>query len=157
MATAQSSCHLSFVYGCIYHTSSSSTCRACSRKKKPSSSSCIANLQCPQITKEEEEKLLRCRQWNANLRLSPTAEAFGNPNLKWVSNTIPPTEYAYRRSILGIRRGIIQIWVSSLLETHLQRMLSFRSCCWRRLKIGMETFTCSATQRTNGSCILYFG
>jgi len=31
---------------------------------------------------------------------------------------------------LGIRRGITQIWVSSLLETYLQlqRVLSFRSC-----------------------------
>jgi hypothetical protein len=36
----------------------------------------------------------------------------------------------------------------------LQIMLSFRSCCWRILKIGMEPFTCNAIQRTNGSCIL---
>jgi hypothetical protein len=64
------------------------------------------------------------------------------------------TGYSYRRSILSIMRGITQIWVSSLLETHLQRVLYFRSCCWTRLKIGIKYFTYSATQRINGSCIL---
>jgi hypothetical protein len=51
-------------------------------------------------------------------------------------------------------RGITQIWIFYLLETHLQKGLYFRSCCWRRLKIGIEPFACSATYRTNGSCIL---
>jgi hypothetical protein len=50
----------------------------------------------PSNHKRRKKKLLRCSQWKANLRLSPTAEAFGNPNLKWVSNTIPPTEYPYK-------------------------------------------------------------
>ena len=66
----------------------------------------------------------------------------------------PPTEYIYGRPILGVRRGINQMWVSSLLETHLQKGLSFRSCCWRRPNIGIEPFAYSATQRSNGSCIL---
>ena len=52
-------------------------------------------------------------------------------------NTYSLQQYPYRRPILGIRKGITQIWVSSLLETHLQRVLSFRSCCWRRLKISI--------------------
>jgi hypothetical protein len=39
-------------------------------------------------------------------------------------------------------------------KTHLQKWFSFEFCCWKRCRIGIEPFACSATQRTNESCIL---
>jgi len=89
-------------------------------------------------------------------RLSPTADSFENSNLKWVSNTIPIAfnKVPIQKTHFGYQKRHNPNLVSSLLKTQLQRVLSFRSCYWRRLKIGMEPFTCSATQRTNGSCIL---
>jgi len=56
---------------------------------------------------------------------------FGNFNPKMCLQHNIYSLVSYRRPILSIRRGITQIWVSFLLETHLQRVLSFRSCCWR--------------------------
>jgi hypothetical protein len=78
------------------------------------------------------------------------------PNPKLISNRIPITsnKVLYGRPILGVRRSITQIWVSSLLETYLQKGFSFGSYCWRRQKIDIKPFACSATQTWNESCIL---
>ena len=59
-------------------------------------------------------------------------------------NTYSLQQSTHTLDLVCVSGGITQIWVSSLLETHLQRVLSFRSCCWRRLKIDIELFTCSA-------------
>jgi hypothetical protein len=78
------------------------------------------------------------------------------PNPKLISNRIPITsnKVLYGRPILGVRRSITQIWVSSLLETYLQKGFSFGSYCWRRQKMDIKPFACSATQTWNESCIL---
>jgi len=39
---------------------------------------------------------------------------------------------------------------TSLLETHLQKGLSFGSCCWKRQKIGIKPFACNAIKGQMG-------
>jgi len=96
---------------------------------------------------------MRLRSQSLPLRLSPIVDPFGNPNSKWVSNAIPVA--SNRVPIHKIYFGYQERHNPNLgilsPETHLQRVLSFRSCCWRRLKINIKPFTCSAT---NESCIL---
>jgi len=74
-----------------------------------------------------------------DVRLSPTHDPYGhqNPNGSWMVLYRTSTEDLYVRPILGCSRGITQIWVSSLLETHLQKVFSFGSCCWRRQKMSI--------------------
>ena len=88
--------------------------------------------------------------------LSPTKNPYGHPNPKWVardpksaSNRVP-----IRETYFGLSERHNPNMGSFLLKTHLQKRFFFGSCCWRRCRIGIEPFACSATQRTNESCIL---
>jgi len=94
--------------------------------------------------------------WLCRLRLSPMDDhmVIQIKNGAWMVLYQASIEYLYAIPILCYSKGTTQIWVSSLLETRLQKGFFFGSCCWRRPKIGIEPFTCSATQTWNWSCIL---
>ena len=80
-----------------------------------------------------------------------TSSAMVYAQNKTISNK-RPIKMGLQNTTYSIQQSIYMkdsFCVLGNLETHLQEGFSFESCCWRRLKMDIDPFACSA-----GSCIL---